>query len=71
MPFLVAHKDNCDIGVMGPTHAVPVSSGFQDVATICNCGGLPIKVEDAVHDNPGDDARIYTIRAQDEQTDYK
>ena len=62
MPFLLAHKDDCDIGLHGPTVASPVTETrkFQDVATLCTCGGLYLRINEP-EDNPRDDARIYTI----------
>ena len=62
MAVIVAHEDGCTIVVLGPVGPAQVTgtSGYQDVATLCSCGGLYIRVPDP-DPNPMDDAVIYTI----------
>ena len=47
MTFILAHKDDCDIVLKGPTLSFPIDADVvQDVATPCSCGGVKIDLKD-------------------------
>ena len=53
MPFIIAHRDSCDIALGGPTESRPVGGGaFIDVARPCSCGGQRVNVSLRSPDDP-------------------
>ena len=56
MPFIIAHRDSCDIALGGPTEKRPVSGGafirLIDVARPCSCGGQRVNVGLRSPDDP-------------------
>ena len=57
MPFIIAHRDSCDIALGGPTESRPVSGTgafirLIDVARPCSCGGQRVNVSLRSPDDP-------------------
>ena len=46
MAFLIAHKDDCQIVINGPTCSQSLGGGLNTtIATPCTCGGMKVKVD--------------------------